>query len=89
MPEFRTFVEETESELWLLFKGIDRDRNGRLDKEELKLAFEKANIAINNSKLDHFFNQIDTNHDGVISFDEWRYVYCPVTINAYEKKGTF
>jgi solute carrier family 25 (mitochondrial phosphate transporter), member 23/24/25/41 len=58
-----------------LFESIDRDHNGALDKGELKLAFAKAGLAISNAKLDQFFSEVDTNHDGEISFEEWRYVY--------------
>ncbi|MCJ1321640.1 hypothetical protein MMC15_006985 [Xylographa vitiligo] len=70
--EFRTFVEETEKELWKLFKSIDRDRNGQLDKDELQAAFWRAGLVVSKSKFEDFFSGIDTNHDGVISFDEWR-----------------
>ncbi len=71
--EFRNFVEQTEKELWQLFKAIDRDHNGQLDKAELKLAFTRAGLSVPTAKLDQFFLEVDTNHDGVISFDEWRY----------------
>ena len=71
--EFRTFVEQTEKELLQLFKSIDRDHNGQLDKSELRVAFRRAGLAVPNSKLDQFFSEVDSNHDGVISFDEWRY----------------
>jgi len=77
LSEFRTFVEKTEEELWQMFKSIDRDHNGQLDKEELRLAFDRAKIAIPDSKLASFFDEIDTNHDGQITFDEWRYAKCP------------
>ncbi|KAL8949564.1 MAG: hypothetical protein Q9222_004338 [Ikaeria aurantiellina] len=70
--EFRTFVEKTEKELFKLFNSIDRDRNGQLDKSELKSAFSRAGLAVQNSKLDQFFAEVDTNKDGVISFEEWR-----------------
>ncbi|KAL8965984.1 MAG: hypothetical protein Q9183_003584 [Haloplaca sp. 2 TL-2023] len=70
--EFRAFVEQTEKELLKLFKSIDRDQNGHLDKSELKLAFTRAGLAVPNSKLDQFFSEVDTNCDGVISFEEWR-----------------
>lgn len=70
--EFRTFVEQTEKELAQLFKSIDRDHNGQLDKNELKDAFIRAGLVIPSSKLDRFFAEVDTNHDGVISFEEWR-----------------
>lgn len=71
-PEFRKFVEETEKELWQLFKSIDRDHNRQLDKGELRSAFENAGIRLPPSKLDQFFSEVDTNRDGVITFDEWR-----------------
>lgn len=74
--EFRTFVKKTEKELWRLFKTIDQDKNNRLSKTELYDAFSRAGIAVPHSKLDDFFSQVDANHDGVISFEEWRYRQC-------------
>ena len=71
-PEFRTFIEHTEKELLRLFNGIDRDNNGQIDKGELRSACADAGLIIPQSKLDEFFQKVDTNHDGVISFDEWR-----------------
>ncbi|KAE9380458.1 mitochondrial carrier [Stipitochalara longipes BDJ] len=70
--EFRKFVERTETELFALFHSIDRDHNGKLDKEELKAAFKRAGLTVPNSKLDQFFAEVDENHDGYITFDEWR-----------------
>ena len=70
--EFQKFVEATERELYQLFKSIDRDHNGQLDKDELRLAFQRASISLPGPKLDRFFAEVDSNHDGVISFDEWR-----------------
>jgi solute carrier family 25 (mitochondrial phosphate transporter), member 23/24/25/41 len=70
--EFRVFVEKTEERLWQMFKNIDRDHNGVLDRNELRQAFQQANITISETKLLEFFNEIDTNHDGRITFDEWR-----------------
>ena len=66
-------MEQTEEHLWRLFKSIDRDHNGQLDKAELMAAFENAAIRLPKAKLDQFFAEVDTNHDGVISFDEWRW----------------
>jgi solute carrier family 25 (mitochondrial phosphate transporter), member 23/24/25/41 len=70
--EFKVFVEHAEKELRQLFESIDRDHNGELDKSELKSAFRRAGLAISSAKLDQFFDEVDVNHDGVISFDEWR-----------------
>jgi solute carrier family 25 phosphate transporter 23/24/25/41 len=72
--EFRVFVDHAEKELWQMFQSIDRNQNGELDKGELKAAFARAGVAVSNSKLDQFFEEVDTNRDGVISFEEWRYV---------------
>lgn len=61
--EFRTFVEKTEKELFILFQGIDRDHDNRLDKDELQVAFKKAGLTISKSKLDLFFEEVDLNND--------------------------
>ena len=71
--EFKVFVEHAEKELWQLFESIDRDHSGALDKTELRTAFSRAGLTISNAKLDQFFDEVDVNHDGVISFEEWRY----------------
>lgn len=61
--EFRTFVEKTETELYTLFKSIDHDNDGRLDKGELRSAFKRAGLMVPNSKLDQFFAEVDGNND--------------------------
>ncbi|KAK3943581.1 hypothetical protein QBC46DRAFT_35434 [Diplogelasinospora grovesii] len=70
--EFRVFVEAAERQLLLLFRSIDRDKDGRLDKQELQAAFKRAGLAVPMRRLSGFFDEIDRNHDGFISFDEWR-----------------
>ena len=75
LTEFCTFVEHAEKELWQLFKTIDRDHNGKVDKAELNTAFKRAGVTLEEAKLASFFDRIDSNHDGEISFEEWRYVH--------------
>ncbi|KAF2152404.1 calcium dependent mitochondrial carrier protein [Myriangium duriaei CBS 260.36] len=70
--EFHRFVTQTESQIRGLFVNIDRDRNGNVDKEELRAAFSRAGLAVEESRLERFFNDVDANNDGVISFAEWR-----------------
>ncbi|KAI5294794.1 hypothetical protein KEM52_003172 [Ascosphaera acerosa] len=70
--EFQDFLRETERELRKLFDSIDRHRNGHLDKTELRKAFAAAGMKVDRIKLDQFFEQLDTDHDGVITFEEWR-----------------
>ncbi|GAB7338734.1 hypothetical protein MBLNU457_5448t1 [Dothideomycetes sp. NU457] len=70
--EFRKFVHNTESHLWSLFQNIDRDHDGKLDKNELGAAFTRAGLAVPDGKLNRFFKDVDRNNDGAISFAEWR-----------------
>lgn len=46
------------------------------------MAFQSAGLAVPSSRLDGFFNDIDMNNDGYISFEEWRYVYTPPSVSV-------
>lgn len=74
LAEFRTFVGQAERQLLLLFKAIDKDGNGKLDKNELQAAFKNAKLTVSSGRLSEFFNDMDMNNDGYVSFDEWRFV---------------
>lgn len=58
----------------MLFRSIDRDKDGRLNKEELRAAFRRAGLAVPMRRLSGFFDKIDQDNDGYITFEEWRYV---------------
>ncbi|KAF6839209.1 calcium dependent mitochondrial carrier [Colletotrichum plurivorum] len=83
--EFRTFVEQTEKQLMILFQSIDKDNNGRLDKTELQEAFRRAGLVVPMRKLSAFFGDIDMNNDGFISFEEWRdfLLFMPMHTNGH------
>ncbi|PTB61809.1 mitochondrial carrier [Trichoderma citrinoviride] len=70
--EFRVFVQKAEGQLFDLFKSIDRDGNGKLDKAELQTAFKAAGLTVSNRRLHDFFSDMDQNNDGYVTFDEWR-----------------
>jgi hypothetical protein len=72
--EFRTFVQRAERQLHDLFLSIDKDGNGKLDMKELQAAFRSAGLTVSNQRLTEFFNDMDHNNDGYITFNEWRYV---------------
>lgn len=58
----------------MLFKSIDHDQNGKIDKEELHHAVQHAGLAVPMRRLDEFFENIDHNSDGFITYEEWRLV---------------
>ncbi|RYP28305.1 hypothetical protein DL767_007265 [Monosporascus sp. MG133] len=89
--EFRVFVEAAERQLLMLFKAIDRDRNGKLDKDELQAAFQRAGIAIPVRRLNDFFEDIDHNKDGFITYEEWRdfLLFMPNTDPAATLRSVF
>ncbi|KAK9388588.1 mitochondrial carrier domain-containing protein [Lipomyces mesembrius] len=70
--EFKIFVEKTEQHLWALFSAIDKDKNGRLDKTEVAAALETSGLSVPSAKLEQFFDYMDRDNDGEISFEDWR-----------------
>ncbi|KAJ5782610.1 hypothetical protein N7457_004384 [Penicillium paradoxum] len=70
--EFRAFLDHTENGLWQMFQTIDRNHNGEIDKSELGNAFSRCGVTVSSAKLDRFFDQVDKNNDGVITYTEWR-----------------
>ncbi|KAK6352775.1 hypothetical protein TWF696_004777 [Orbilia brochopaga] len=70
--EFVVFMEATEQHLRGLFNAIDRDKNGQLDRAELAHALESNGISVEPGKLQAFFDKLDKNSDGQITFEEWR-----------------
>ncbi|KAJ6036683.1 hypothetical protein N7540_000962 [Penicillium herquei] len=70
--EFQVFINRTESGLWRMFQDIDHNKNGEIDKTELRTAFAQSGVTVSNAKLDNFFAEVDQNNDGVITYAEWR-----------------
>ncbi|KAI9660271.1 MAG: hypothetical protein M1831_003579 [Alyxoria varia] len=70
--EFRQFVQNAENQLRALFRDIDQDKNNKLTKAELREAFTASGVQVSTSKLNDFFEHVDSDHDGVISYEEWR-----------------
>mmetsp|Transcript_15391 Transcript_15391/g.33355 ORF Transcript_15391/g.33355 Transcript_15391/m.33355 type:complete len:187 (-) Transcript_15391:1055-1615(-) len=62
-------TEEQLTELRDMFKLYDKNGNGSLDKKELAAA--AASAGYDPEEVDALFESTDTNHDSVISFDEF------------------
>eukprot|EP00929_Paragymnodinium_shiwhaense_P061869 TRINITY_DN30907_c0_g1_i1.p1 TRINITY_DN30907_c0_g1~~TRINITY_DN30907_c0_g1_i1.p1 ORF type:complete len:940 (+),score=214.68 TRINITY_DN30907_c0_g1_i1:158-2977(+) len=54
------------------FDELDRDKNGVLDREELRVAIEKTfDVPYDEVGFDHLVEQIDTDGDGFVTFEEF------------------
>lgn len=60
-----------EAALTAVFHQVDTDKNGWLDKDELKAAYKLAGLPTDEDEINHAFNMIDHNSDGKISLDEF------------------
>jgi Ca2+-binding EF-hand superfamily protein len=67
----------------VLFESIDRNKDGRLNKDELQTAFQRAGLSVSRARLAGFFEEIDMNRDGFITFDEWRYVHACLSAASF------
>jgi solute carrier family 25 phosphate transporter 23/24/25/41 len=89
MQEFRSFVKQTEQELWSLFERIDRNHDGKLDRDELQAAVKTAGVNVSSTKLQRFFDEVDANHDGTVTFEEWRCVSSSQPAHVTPKNNFF
>jgi len=67
-------MDHAETQLMALFRSIDRNSDGRLERDELRSAFRKAGVTVPTARLNAFFDELDRNNDGFVTFEEWRYV---------------
>lgn len=59
-------------ELRSIFGCIDTDRSGYLSPDEIRAAFAIYDVVISDRQLEEMFKRADTNHDGKISFEEFK-----------------
>lgn len=67
----RMFKIKKNSEFCQEFKRIDEDNDGMISLEELKNAFDKANMDLSNSEMEDIMKAIDFSGNGKINFTEF------------------
>ncbi|CAI5487625.1 unnamed protein product [Closterium sp. Naga37s-1] len=70
--EFHRYMDSKEVQLYRLFQRIDTDFDGAISLHELAAALHHAGIHLAAGELQAFMEKMDRNHDGVLSFNEWR-----------------
>jgi len=65
-------AKEEMYELMHVFNSIDKDGNGRLNKEELFACYKEVHgEEMANAEIQELLQQADTNKDGIIDYEEW------------------
>lgn len=65
-------IKDEKAKLYKVFKSLDKDGDGQLDKEELKAAYIKEGKTFNvDEEVDRIFAQVDVNNTGQIDFSEF------------------
>ncbi|KAG4401810.1 hypothetical protein GLYMA_02G067100v4 [Glycine max] len=70
--EFKRYMDDKELELYRIFQAIDVEHSGCISPEELSHALVRAGIQIDDEELARFVERVDKDHNGVITFGEWR-----------------
>lgn len=58
-----------------VFRQIDQNADGHVDKKELKALFVTLECDVSEAELDEVFTSLDLNNDGIISWDEFNKWY--------------
>ncbi|XP_025162837.1 calcium-binding mitochondrial carrier protein SCaMC-2 isoform X2 [Harpegnathos saltator] len=81
LAEFIHYVREHEKNLRLQFSHLDKNRDGKIDLEELINSFKELGIEISREEATKLLQRMDQDGSLNISFDEWRdfLLYAPST----------
>ncbi|XP_022192471.1 calcium-binding mitochondrial carrier protein SCaMC-1-B isoform X1 [Nilaparvata lugens] len=81
LAEFIHYVKEHEKRLRLGFSHIDKNKDGKIDLEELKHAFAELGVQIDTVEAKNLLQRMDQDGSLEISFNEWRdfLLYAPST----------
>lgn len=85
LSEFIEYVREHEKHLRLSFSHIDKNKDGKIDQDELVRAFKDLGVDIEHREALKLLQRMDRDGSLNISFDEWRdyLMYAPST-NIHE-----
>lgn len=81
--QFRILVNNLK--LYDVFTQLDEDNSGFIDETEIGMAMRKLGYKVNDKRCKMMMKQLDTNGDGVISFDEFERFFSSFPHESYEK----
>lgn len=71
LEDFKTYIKLTEQQIAFSFKSLDSKQDSKLDFEEVLTGLENLGFDLDLDRAELFFNIIDLDGDGYISYDEW------------------
>ena len=70
--DFVDYVSQTDKKIELIFKDLDADKNGIIDKNEIKRAFENLGVVLDDRQVEMLMKHLDKNKSLQIDWKEWR-----------------
>ncbi|CAH8481317.1 unnamed protein product [Dicrocoelium dendriticum] len=70
--EFLTYIRDTETQLRLAFKQLDRNKDNTVDAEEIQAALHELGVRIRLEDAQHLLRRMDKDGSLKIDYDEWR-----------------
>ncbi|XP_072524867.1 mitochondrial adenyl nucleotide antiporter SLC25A24-like [Salminus brasiliensis] len=79
--EFARYLKEHEKKLWLTFKSLDRNNDGRLDACEIKQSLAELGMDISTEAALKILQSIDIDGTMTVDWNEWRehFLFNPAT----------
>lgn len=69
--DFKNYIFTIENNIALSFKSLDQKHDGLLDFEEVRDGLQSLGVDVEDEHVELFFNMLDLDADGYISYDEW------------------
>ncbi|CAY71349.1 putative transporter, member of the Ca2+-binding subfamily of the mitochondrial carrier family [Komagataella phaffii GS115] len=69
---FKEYLIRAETQIIKGFHNLDKDQDGIINQNDVKNYLEGLGVEANDKQVEQFFNRLDTKHDGVITYDEFR-----------------
>lgn len=69
--DFKSYIFNIENDIAVCFRSLDRKNDGRLDLDEIRDGLNDLGMNTHDDRIEAFFNILDLDGDGYISYDEW------------------